>query len=78
MLPLLNIVISKLLKKYPVNDKELIATKYAFVRFRVHLRGFEPFVVDTNHASFRTVTQSLYLFERMARWLPFFCGIFLM
>ena len=32
-------------KKYPVYDIELLAMKYALVKFRVHLLGSKPFVV---------------------------------
>ena len=48
-------------KKYPVHDKELLAMKYALVKFRVHLLGSNPFVVYTDHASLRTATQSPHL-----------------
>ena len=46
--------------------------KYALVKFRVHLLGSKPFVIFTDHASLRTVTQSPHLSQRMARWLSFF------
>lgn len=46
--------------------------KYALVKFQAHLLGAEPFVVYTDHASFRTVTSSPHLSQRMARWLSFF------
>ena len=59
-------------KNYPVHDKELLAMKYALVKFRVHLLGSKPFVVYTDHASLRTATQSPHLSQRMARWLSFF------
>ena len=59
-------------KNYPVHDKELLAMKYALVKFRVHLLGSKPFVIYTDHASLRTVTQSPHLSHRMARWLSFF------
>jgi hypothetical protein len=59
-------------KNYPVHDKELLAMKYALVKFRVHLLGTLPFVVYTDHASLRTATQSPHLSPRMARWLSFF------
>jgi hypothetical protein len=39
---------------YPVHDKELLAIKYALMKFRVHLLGGKPFVVYTDHASLRT------------------------
>uniref|UniRef100_H3H5J1 Reverse transcriptase domain-containing protein n=1 Tax=Phytophthora ramorum TaxID=164328 RepID=H3H5J1_PHYRM len=59
-------------KNYPVHDKELLAMKYALVKFRVHLLGSKPFVNFTDHASLRTATQSPHLSQRMARWLSFF------
>ena len=59
-------------RNYPVHDKELLAMKYALVKFRVHLLGGPPFVVYTDHASLRTATQSPHLSQRMARWLSFF------
>ncbi|OWY96117.1 LOW QUALITY PROTEIN: Retroelement, partial [Phytophthora megakarya] len=58
-------------KNYPVHDKELLAMKYALVKFGVHLLGSKPFVVDTDHASLRTGTQSPHLSQRLARWLSF-------
>ncbi|TDH66313.1 hypothetical protein CCR75_007374 [Bremia lactucae] len=59
-------------KNYPVDDKELLATKYALVKFRDHLLGSKPFVIYTDHASLRTGTKSPHLSQRMARWLSFF------
>ncbi|KAE9022197.1 hypothetical protein PR003_g9909 [Phytophthora rubi] len=59
-------------KNYPVHDKELLAMKYALVKFRVHLLGQKPFVIYTDHASLRTATSSPHLSQRMARWLSFF------
>ena len=59
-------------KNYPAHDKELLAMKYALVKFRVHLLGSKPFVIYTDHASLRTATQSPNLSQRMARWLSFF------
>ncbi|KAE9292797.1 hypothetical protein PF008_g24972 [Phytophthora fragariae] len=59
-------------KNYPVHDKELLAMKYALVKFRVHLLGQQPFVIYTDHASLRTATSSPHLSQRMARWLSFF------
>ncbi|KAE9267076.1 hypothetical protein PR003_g31906, partial [Phytophthora rubi] len=59
-------------KNYPVHDKELLAMKYALVKFRVHLLGQKPFVIYTDHASLRTATSSRHLSLRMARWLSFF------
>jgi hypothetical protein len=57
---------------YPVHDKELLAIKYALMKFRVHLLGSQPFVVYTDHASLRTATKTPHLSQRMARWLAFF------
>ncbi|KAG6572742.1 Pol protein [Phytophthora cinnamomi] len=61
-------------KNYPVHDKELLAMKYALVKFRVHLLVSQPFVVYTDHASLRTATQSPRFSQRMARWLSFFAN----
>ncbi|GMF54749.1 unnamed protein product [Phytophthora fragariaefolia] len=58
-------------KNYPVHDKELLAMKYALVKFRVHLLGSKPFLIYPDHASLRTATQSPHLSQRMARWLSF-------
>jgi hypothetical protein len=49
-----------------VHDKELLAIKYALVKFRVHLLGAQPFVVYTDHASLRTATKSPHLSENGA------------
>ncbi|KAG3049752.1 hypothetical protein PI125_g26538 [Phytophthora idaei] len=57
---------------YPVHDKELLAMKYALVKFRVYLLGSGPFVVYTDHASLRTAVKSPHISQRMARWLSFF------
>ncbi|GMF62295.1 unnamed protein product [Phytophthora fragariaefolia] len=35
-------------KNYPVHDKELLAMKYALVKFPVHLLGQKPFVIYTD------------------------------
>ncbi|GMF46169.1 unnamed protein product [Phytophthora fragariaefolia] len=59
-------------KNYRVHDKELLAMKYALVKFRVHLLGQKPFVIYTDHASLRTATSSPHLSLRMARWLSGF------
>ncbi|POM61772.1 Pol protein, partial [Phytophthora palmivora] len=59
-------------RNYPVHDKELLAMKYALVKFRVHLLGTRPFVIYTDHASLRTATNSPHVSQRMARWLSFF------
>ena len=62
-------------KNYPVHDKELLAMKYALVKFRVYLLGSKPFVVYKDHASLRTATQSPHHSQRMARWLSFLRNI---
>ncbi|POM58396.1 Putative retroelement [Phytophthora palmivora] len=59
-------------RNYPVHDKELLAMKYALVKFRVHLLGTRPIVIYTDHASSRTATSSTHFSQRMARWLSFF------
>ena len=59
-------------KNYPVHDKELLAMKYALVKFRVHLLGEERFVIYTDHASLRTAVKNPHLSQRMARWIAFF------
>ncbi|POM80725.1 Pol protein [Phytophthora palmivora] len=59
-------------RNYPVHDKELLAMKYALVKFRVHLLGSRPFVIYIDHASLRTATNPPHLSQRMARWLSFF------
>ncbi|KAE9038963.1 hypothetical protein PR001_g7732 [Phytophthora rubi] len=59
-------------KNYPVHDKELLAMKYALVKFGVHLLGQKPFMIYTDHASLRTATSSPHLSQRLARWLSFF------
>ncbi|KAE8973381.1 hypothetical protein PR001_g26328 [Phytophthora rubi] len=56
----------------PVHDKELLAMKYAFAKFRVYLLGSRPFVVYTDHASLRTAIKSPHISQRNARWLSFF------
>ncbi|KAG3147738.1 hypothetical protein PC128_g23721 [Phytophthora cactorum] len=56
----------------PVHDKELLAMKYALVKFRVHRLGSRPIVIYTDHASLRTATNSPHLSQRMARGLSFF------
>ena len=55
-----------------VHDKEPLAMKYAWSKFRVYLLGDRPFIVYTDHASLRTAVHSPHLSQRMARWLSFF------
>jgi hypothetical protein len=59
-------------RNYPVHDKELLAMKYALVKFRVYLLGEERFAIYTDHASLRTAVKTPHLSQRMARWLSFF------
>ena len=59
-------------KNYPVHDKDLLAMRYALIKFRVHLLGKRTFALYTDHASLRTVMKSPHLSQRMARWLSFF------
>ncbi|KAE9001679.1 hypothetical protein PF011_g13646 [Phytophthora fragariae] len=59
-------------KNYPVHDIELLAMRYALIKFRVYLLGEQTFAVYTDHASLRTATKSPHLSQRMARWLSFF------
>jgi RNase H-like domain found in reverse transcriptase/Reverse transcriptase (RNA-dependent DNA polymerase)/Integrase zinc binding domain/Retroviral aspartyl protease/Chromo (CHRromatin Organisation MOdifier) domain len=59
-------------RNYPVHDKELLAMKYALVKFRVYLLGDKHFIVYTDHASLRTAINSPHISQRMARWLSFF------
>jgi hypothetical protein len=59
-------------KNYPVHDKELLAMRYALIKFRVYLLGEQTFAVCTDHASLRTAMKSPHLSQRMARWLLFF------
>ncbi|CAH0481086.1 unnamed protein product [Peronospora belbahrii] len=59
-------------KNYSVHDKELLAMKYALVKFQVHLLGSKPFAIYTDHASLRKATQSPHLLQKIARWLSFF------
>ncbi|KAF0721645.1 hypothetical protein Ae201684P_007762 [Aphanomyces euteiches] len=59
-------------RNYPVHDLELLAVKYALVKFRIYLLGSKPFVVYTDHASLRHAIRSPHISELMARWLAFF------
>ncbi|KAE9226727.1 hypothetical protein PF005_g5022 [Phytophthora fragariae] len=59
-------------KDYPVHGKELLAMRYALIKFRVYLLGQQTFAVYTDHASLRTAMKSPHLSQCMARWLSFF------
>uniref|UniRef100_H3GBI2 Reverse transcriptase n=1 Tax=Phytophthora ramorum TaxID=164328 RepID=H3GBI2_PHYRM len=59
-------------RNYPVHDKELLAMRYALIKFRVYLLGEQTFAVYTDHASLRTAMKSPHLSQCMARWLSFF------
>ncbi|GMF43858.1 unnamed protein product [Phytophthora fragariaefolia] len=57
---------------YPVHDKELLAIRYALIKFSGYLLGEQTFAVYSDHTSLRTVMKSPHLSQRMARWLSFF------
>ncbi|GMF41143.1 unnamed protein product [Phytophthora fragariaefolia] len=59
-------------RNYPVHDKELLAMRYALIKFRVYLLGEQTFAVYTDHASLRAAMKSPHLSQRMARWRSFF------
>ncbi|GMF17479.1 unnamed protein product [Phytophthora fragariaefolia] len=59
-------------RNYPVHDKELLAMRYALIKFRVYLLGEQTFAVYTDHESLRTAMKSPHLSQRMERWLSFF------
>ncbi|KAE9003894.1 hypothetical protein PF011_g12707 [Phytophthora fragariae] len=59
-------------KNYHVHDKELVAMRYALIKFRVYLLGEQTFAVYTDHASLLAAMMSPHLSQRMARWLSFF------
>ncbi|GMF70097.1 unnamed protein product [Phytophthora fragariaefolia] len=59
-------------RNYPFHDKELLAMRYALIKFRVYLLGEQTFAVYTDHASLRTAMKSPHLSQRMVRWLSFF------
>ncbi|CAI5716266.1 unnamed protein product [Peronospora farinosa] len=52
-------------KNYPVHDKELLAMRYALIKFRVDLLGEKMFSIYTDHASLRTAVKSPHLSQRM-------------
>ena len=56
-------------RNYPVHDKELLAMRYALMKFRVYLLGEQSFTIYNDHASLRTATKSPNISRRMARWL---------
>ena len=55
-------------KNYPVHDKELLAMRYALIKFRVHLLGERAFALPI----MRRCIKHPRLSQRMARWLSFF------
>ncbi|KAE8999235.1 hypothetical protein PR002_g18514 [Phytophthora rubi] len=59
-------------KNYPAHDKELLAMRYALIKFRVYLLDEQTFAVYTDHVSLWTAMKSPHLSQRMARWLSFF------
>ena len=48
-------------KNYPVDDKELLAMRYAIIKFRVYLLGERTFALYTDHASLRTAMKNPHL-----------------
>ncbi|GMF47899.1 unnamed protein product [Phytophthora fragariaefolia] len=48
-------------RNYPFHDKELLAMRYALIKFRVYLLGEQTFAVYTDHASLRTAMKSPHL-----------------
>ncbi|GMF51209.1 unnamed protein product [Phytophthora fragariaefolia] len=56
-------------RNYPVHDKELLAMRYALIKFRVYLLGEQTFAVYTDHPSLRTAMKTPHLSQRMTRWL---------
>ena len=62
-------------KNYPVHDKELLAMKYALVKFRVHLLGSQPFVVYTDHASLYAQRRSRLTSRRGGSMALLFRGV---
>ncbi|POM68620.1 Polyprotein, partial [Phytophthora palmivora] len=59
-------------RNYSVHDKELLAMRYALIKFRVYLLGELAFAVYTDHASLRTAMKPPHLSQRMAHWLSSF------
>ncbi|KAG2773134.1 hypothetical protein PC129_g19482 [Phytophthora cactorum] len=52
-------------RNYPVHDKQLLAMRYALIKFRVYLLGEESFAVYTDHASLRTAMKTPHLSQLM-------------
>ena len=44
-------------KIYPVHNKELLAMKYALVKYSLNMLDFKPSVIYNNYMSVRTATQ---------------------
>jgi hypothetical protein len=59
-------------RNYPVHNKELLAMRYALIKFRIYLLGEQTFALYTDHASLRTATKTPHLSQRMARWVSLF------
>ncbi|CAH0521445.1 unnamed protein product [Peronospora belbahrii] len=59
-------------RNYPVHDNELLAMRYALIKFRVCSLGEKMSSVYTDHASLRTVVKTPHLSQRMAHWSSFF------
>ena len=48
-------------RDYSVHEKELLAMKYAWAKFRVHLLDDRPSISCTDHLSLRTALNSPHL-----------------
>ncbi|GMF54726.1 unnamed protein product [Phytophthora fragariaefolia] len=48
-------------RNYPAHDKELLAMRYALIKFRLYLLGEQTFAVYTDHASLQTAMKSPHL-----------------
>ncbi|KAE9011677.1 hypothetical protein PR003_g13485 [Phytophthora rubi] len=59
-------------RNYPVHCMELLAMRYALIKFRVYLLGEKTFALYPDHASLRMATKSPHLSQRMPRWLSLF------
>ena len=62
-------------RNYYAHHKELLAMRYAPVKFRVYQLGEQTFALCTDNACLRTATKSPHLRQCMARWLSFFANV---
>ncbi|OWZ22749.1 polyprotein [Phytophthora megakarya] len=59
-------------RNYPVHEKELLARRYALIKFRGYLLEEQTFADYTDHASLQTAMKFPHVSQRMARWSSFF------